>query len=461
MAGSNRPSPRGPIRLALNHMPTVRPFTVTHRGVLAIAVPMTIAYLSTPMLGLVDTAVIGQLGRADLLGGIAVGAVIFDILFTTFNFLRSGTTGLTAQALGADDRTGQTAALYRAALIGLAIGVIVIALQVPLLETSLVFMGASPAVEGAVREYFSIRVLSAPFSLFNYAILGWFLGLGRAKTGLALQLLLNVLNMILNATFVLWLDWGVAGVAWGTVIGETVTAVAGAALAYKALGTGARIPWSAVMERTGLIRTVAVNRDIMIRSFSLLFAFALFTSVGARQGDVVLAANAILMNFFIFGGYFLDGFATAAETLAGRAVGARYRPAFTRAVNLTLVWGVVLAAGLSAVLLIGGPAFIDLLTTNADVREAARAYLIWAALTPLFGVFAFEFDGVFIGATWSDDMRNMMLVSLVVYVIVWQVATPYLGNHGLWLALATFLVVRGATLAARYPVRLARTFAEG
>jgi MATE family multidrug resistance protein len=442
-------------------MSTVRPFQVTHRGVLAIAVPMTIAYLSTPLLGIVDTAVIGQLGRADLLGGIAVGAIIFDILFATFNFLRSGTTGLTAQALGADDRIGQTAVLYRASLIGLIVGAALIALQVPLLGVGLVFMGASPQVEEAVSVYFAIRVLSAPFALLNYAILGWFLGLGRARTGLLLQLLLNVLNMVLNATFVLWLDWGVAGVAWGTVIGETVTAIVGAAIAFKALGADARIPWAAVMERVGLIRTFAVNRDIMIRSFSLLFTFALFTAAGARQGDVVLAANAILMNFFLTGGYFLDGFATAAETLAGRAVGARYRPAFARAVNLTLIWGFALAGTLSAVLLVGGPAFIDLLTTNPEVREVARVFLIWAALTPLFGVAAFEFDGVFIGATWSDDMRNMMLVSLVAYVVVWQLATPYLGNHGLWLALVTFLVTRGATLAARYPVRLERTFAQG
>jgi len=442
-------------------MPAPRPFEVTHRGVLAIAIPMTIAYLSTPLLGIVDTAVIGQLGRADLLGGIAVGAVIFDILFTTFNFLRMGTTGLTAQALGAGDRPGQTAALYRAALIGLVAGILVIVLQAPLLSAALVFMGASPAVEAAVSDYFTIRVLSAPFALFNYAILGWVLGLGRARTGLALQLLLNTLNMALNATFVLWLGWGVAGVAWGTVIGETVTALAGAAVVWRTLGPDARIALSALFEKAGLIRTVAVNRDIMIRSFSLLFAFALFTAAGARQGDTVLAANAILMNFFILGAFFLDGFATAAETLAGRAVGARYRPAFTRAVKLTLIWGGALAAGLSLVLLIGGPTFIDLLTTSPEVRQAARVYLVWAALTPLFGVFAFEFDGVFIGATWSNDMRNMMLVSLVVYVVAWQVATPYLSNHGLWLALALFLITRGATLAARYPVRLARTFPLG
>lgn len=439
-------------------MTLVRPFQVTHRGVLAIAVPMTLAYLSTPLLGIVDTAVIGRLGRADLLGGIAVGSVIFSILFTTFNFLRSGTTGLTAQSVGAGDAAGETAALYRAGLIGLVAGLLVILLQVPILAVSLAFMGASEEVEAAVSVYFAIRILGAPFALVNYAILGWFLGRGQAVTGLVLQLLLNCLNMALNATFVLWLDWGVAGVAWGTVISETVTAAAGIALCARTLAASFRIPRRLLFARDGLMRTFAVNRDIMVRSFSLLFAFALFTSASARQGDVVLAANAVLMNFFLLGGYFLDGFATAAEQLAGRAVGARYRPAFSRAVRLTFVWGVGLALVLSAVLLVGGPLFIDVLTTNEEVRRTARLYLVWAALTPLLGVAAFEFDGVFIGATWSDDMRNMMLVSLAAYVVVWQVATPHLGNHGLWLAIAVFLVVRGATLALRYPVRLARTF---
>lgn len=441
-------------------MSDARSFEVTHRSVLAIALPMTLAYLSTPLLGIVDTAVIGQLGQAHLLGGIAVGAILFDILFTTFNFLRSGTTGLTAQAVGAADRPAQTVALYRAGVVGLLAGLAVALFQVPILSVSLALMGASAEVTAATAEYFQIRVLSSPFALVNYAILGWFIGLGRAGTGLMLQLLLNGLNMALNATFVLVLGWGIAGVAWGTVIGEAVTAVAGAWLAWRALGPQARIPWSAVVEKAGLLRTFAVNRDIMIRSFSLLLAFAMFTSAGARQGDVILAANAILMNFFLLGAYFLDGLATAGEQLAGRAIGARHRPAFRRAVSLTIGWGFAVAAAASLTLYLFGAMFIDLLTTSPEVRIVARVYLVWAALTPLLGVLAFQFDGVFIGATWSDDMRNMMLVSLAVYVVVWLVATPVLGNHGLWLALAVFLVVRGLTLAARYPVRLGRSFGK-
>ncbi|HSM20125.1 MAG TPA: MATE family efflux transporter, partial [Hyphomicrobiales bacterium] len=249
--------------------PPSRPFEVTHRSVLAIALPMTAAYLSTPLLGVVDTAVIGQLGEAALIGGIAVGAIVFDVIFTTFNFLRSGTTGLTAQALGAGDETEQRAVLWRALSVAVASGLIVIALQVPLLALSLELMGPSEPVAAATRDYFQIRVLAAPFALANYAILGWFIGLGRAGTGLALQTLLNGLNIVLNVYFVLWLGWGIAGVAWGTVLGQTVAALAGLALVARA-GGAARLALSLIFDRVRFRRMIALNRDIMIRSFTLL-----------------------------------------------------------------------------------------------------------------------------------------------------------------------------------------------
>ena len=438
--------------------PPVRTFEVTHRSVLAIAVPMTAAYLSTPLIGVVDTAVIGQLGDAALIGGIAVGAVIFDIIFTTFNFLRSGTTGLTAQALGAGDAEEERAVLWRAMSIALVSGLVVIALQTPMLALALKLMGPSEPVAAVTGEYFRIRVLAAPFALANYAILGWFIGLGRAGTGLALQTLLNGLNIVLSVYLVLWLGWGIAGVAWGTVLGQTVTAIAGLGL-VAARGRAALPALRAVFDRARFKHMIALNRDIMIRSFTLLFAFAFFTSQGARSGDLILAANAVLMNFFLVASYFLDGMATAAEQLAGRAVGARWRPGFERAVGLTLIWSLALALALAAILWLAGPALIDLMTTSEDVRAAARVYLAWAAATPLLGALAFQMDGVFIGATWSVDMRNMMLASLIAYLATWWLAAPALGNHGLWLALLIFLSVRGVTLAWRCRVRARRLFA--
>jgi MATE family multidrug resistance protein len=439
--------------------PPARAFEITHRSVLAIALPMTAAYLSTPLLGVVDTAVIGQLGDAALIGGIAVGAVIFDVIFTTFNFLRSGTTGLTAQAVGAGDAPEQRAVLWRALTLALVSGLIVIALQVPMLALALDLMRPSAPVAAATREYFQIRVLAAPFALANYAILGWLIGLGRAGTGLALQTLLNGLNIVLSVYFVLWLGWGIAGVAWGTVLGQAVTATAGLALVLAANGQAGRLPLAAIFDRARFRRMIALNRDIMIRSFALLFAFAFFTAQGARSGDLILAANAVLMNFFLVASYFLDGMATAAEQFAGRAVGARWRPGFDRAVGLTLIWSFALALALAAALWFAGPLLIDLMTTSEDVRATARIYLAWAAATPLLGALAFQMDGVFIGATWSKDMRNMMLASLLAYLATWWLTAPAFGNHGLWLALLVFLSVRGMTLAWRCRVRARQAFA--
>ncbi|MEP3048765.1 MAG: MATE family efflux transporter [Roseibium sp.] len=435
-------------------------FVVTHRTVLSIAIPMTLAYLSTPLLGLVDMTVIGRLGDAALLGGIAIGGIIFDLVFTTFNFLRSGTTGLTAQALGARNQEEIRATLLRALIIAGGGGLLVILFQSPITEAGLWFLGGSKEVQSATSRYVDVRVYSAPFLLANYAILGWFIGLGRAGTGLALQLFLNGLNIALSIWFVIGLHWDVEGVALATVLSEAAATLLGVVLVLAATRSGKWPSLSAVFNRRLLLRMMALNRDIMIRSFALLFAFAFFTARSADQGVLILAANAVLQKFFMVGGYFLDGLATAAEQLAGRAVGAKYRPAFDRALKLTAIWSFALAGILSLVFWTAGPVMIDLMTTSQDVRNLAREYLIWAALTPLFGVLAFQMDGIFIGATWSETMRNMMLVSLAVYLAAYYALFPLYGNHGLWLALEIFLGLRGLTLLATCPKRAAQTFSK-
>ncbi|WP_244635539.1 MATE family efflux transporter [Chthonobacter albigriseus] len=419
---------------------------------------MTLAFLSTPLLGAVDTAVVGQLGDPALLGGIAVGALVFDVIFSTFNFLRSGTTGMTAQALGAGDRHAMSLVFLRALVLAVGLGVSLVLLQAPILSAGVGFIAPSPAVAEATAVYFGIRILSAPFALANYAILGWVLGLGRAGLGLLLQTLLNGINIAGSIILGLTFGWGIAGVAWGTVIGEVVTALVGVVVCLAIGREGLRRGIADLFEAAAFRRMIGINGDIMIRSFALLFAFALFTRQGAAFGDTVLAANAILMNFFLIGGYFLDGLANAAEQLAGRAVGARRRAEFSTAVRLTVVWGVVFSTVASAIFFIAGGPIIDLMTTSPDVREAARTFLPWAALTPLAGVLAFQMDGVYIGATWSKEMRNMMLASLAIFLVVVVAAAPTLGNHGLWLALLVFLGARGITLALRLPRLSARTF---
>ncbi len=436
-------------------------FSVSHRSVLAIALPMTFAYLSVPLIGLVDTAVIGQLGVPALIGGIAIGGLLLDILFVTFNFLRAGTTGLTAQAMGSGDRIEIMAALCRGLALAVLCGLVVILLQRPLIAAGLWAMDLKPAVGGPARAYLEIRIWAAPFALASFVQIGWLLGLARAGFVLGIQFIFAAVNVVLSLVLVLGYGWGVTGVAVASVVAEVVQFALSFAVVWFVAPDRLRSGLARIGDRAAIVRIIAVNRDIMIRSFTLLFTFAFFTREGARLGEIILAANAILMQFFLFGGFFLDGLATASEQVVGRAIGARYRPAFARGIRLTLLWGCATACVLSALYLIAGAHLIAFMTTSLPVREVAGQYLIWAALTPIVGAVAFVMDGIYIGATWSRDMRNMMLLSALAALVVWAVAVPALGNHGLWLAIFVFLGARGITLSLRLPRRQAAEFATG
>ncbi|MFB2549733.1 MATE family efflux transporter [Ensifer soli] len=434
------------------------PFHVTHRLILSIAVPMTLGFLTTPLLGLVDTAVIGQLGRAEAIAGLAIGALIFDLLFVTFNFLRAATTGLVAQAYGRGDRAEEQAVFWRSLLIALAAGTAMVVLSPLILAVGLAVMGPQGEVAEVTRTYFLCRILSGPAALANYAILGFVLGRGEGTTGLLLQTLINGINIVLSIVLGLVLGWGVAGVAIATVTGEVVGAVAGFAIVHRRFDRKGAPSWARIFDRARLRLLFALNRDIMIRSFVLLSVFLLMTRVGAQSGPVTLAANAVLMTIFMVAGYYLDGLANAAEQLVGRAIGARFRPAFDRALRMTALWSLGLAAATTVLFLLVGRAVVDLLTTAEDVRAAAYVYLPWAAVTAMTGALAFLMDGVFIGATWSRDMRNMMIAAFLCYGVALLVLVPAFGNHGLWASLNLFLVLRGVFLFALVPRRSAQTF---
>lgn len=434
--------------------PEPRPFQVTHRLVLAIAVPMTLAYLTTPLLGLVDTAVVGQFGDAALIGGLATGALVFDVIFTTFNFVRSGTTGLVAQAQGRGDEAEEQAVFWRAFAIAAVVGVILAASAPLFVLAGQWFMGADSRVDAAMETYVGIRLLAAPFTLINYAILGYVLGRGEGALAMLLQLVLNGINIALSILLGLHLGWGVAGVAWGTFGGELAAMLLGMAIVLCRFGRSPRLARAHLLDRHAFGRMISLNRDIMIRSFTLLATFALFTRQGAQLGTVMLAANAVLMNFFMAASFFLDGFATAAEQLAGRAVGARHVAALRRAVYLTSIWGFALAALALLITLAFGTQLIAIITTAEDVRAAAAPYLPWAAFTAVSGVLAFQMDGVFIGATWSRDMRNTMLASFIVFCAALFLLAPVFGNAGLWAALHVFLLCRGLSLLALLRTRL-------
>jgi MATE family multidrug resistance protein len=441
--------------------PSSRPFEVTHRTVLSIAAPMTLAYLTTPLVGIVNLGVVGQLGDPAPVGGVSIGALVFDIVFVTFNFLRSGTTGLVAQSYGAGDRREIAATLARALALAVAVGIVLVAIQGPLITVAQSLIGGSAAVKAATAAYWNVRILSAPFALANYVILGWLIGLGRAGWGLALQVVLNGVNIVLSVTLVHGLGYGVAGVGWASFVAEVLTAAAGFVLVVRLTDRSVWPAIAAIFDAAALRRMIAINRDIMIRTFALLFAFAFFTARSAASGDVILAANEILMNLIVLAAYFLDGLAAAAEQLAGRAVGARHRPAFERAVWLAVIWGYAVGAAASLAFYLLGPFLVDAMTTNADVRATARHFLPLAALFPVVGTLAYQMDGVFIGATWSVDMRNMMLIALAAYLGSWWFLEGAFGIAGVWMALLVFLAVRGLTLVWRARVRVGPEFGSG
>jgi MATE family multidrug resistance protein len=428
----------------------VRRIEVGNRRVLALALPMTLAHVTTPLLGLVDATVVGRLGEAHLLGAVALGAVIFDFLFWSFGSLRMATAGLTAQAVGAGNRREIDRTLARALVVAIATGLGLVALQAPIAHVALRLAGASEAVTGALATYFAIRIWAAPFTLANYVVLGSALGRGRTDVGLVLQVAINLANIGLAVLFVMGFGWGVAGVSAATALAETFGVGLGIGVLRRLGSNPFAVPRREILDRAAMARMLVVNRDIMIRTMALLTAFGIFTALGARAGDVTLAANAVLYNMFLIGGYFLDGFATAAETLCGQALGARDETAFRRSVRVSLAWSLGFGLALSATFLAFGGTFIDFVSTNPDVRTHARAYLPFAALTPLFGAVAFTFDGVYIGATWTKPMRNLMILALAVYAAA-ILSARGLGNTGLWSGFLVFLAARGLGQAALAP----------
>lgn len=427
---------------------------LTHRTVLSIAVPVMLSNVSTPLIGVVDTAVVGRFPDPAQIGAVALASLVFTFVFWAFGFLRMGTTGLTAQALGARDDDELLACLGRSLLIALAVGIGLIVLQWPIREAAFALLDGGPQVEPLARDYFDIRIWAAPATLANYALLGWFIGLGRTDIGLVLQLVLNLTNMALDVVFVIGFGWGVSGVALGTLAAELVAAGVGLLIAsYFVRDRSGRWSLDRVLRGDRLQRTIAVNRDIMIRSLALIFVFLWFVAQGAKQGEVILAANAVLMHFVSVSAFFLDGLAFAAEALVGRAVGAGRRAAFSAAAFITTVWAAAAAMLLSIVLALAGPVIIDLLTVDPGTRAAARLYMPWAAAAPLLGVWAFQLDGIFIGATRTADMRKAMLASLAIFLAAWWALQPF-GNHGLWAAMYVSYVTRIATLMRYYPALL-------
>ncbi|MGR3435151.1 MAG: MATE family efflux transporter [Shimia sp.] len=425
---------------------------ITHARVLRLALPIVISNATVPLLGLVDTGVVGRMGEAAPLGAVGVGAAAISAFYWLFGFLRMGTTGMVGQALGAGDVDEADALLARAFLVAALGGAALIALQVPLMALALAVSQAGAEVEGLTRAYIAIRIWSAPAAIAVYGITGWLVAQERTRAVLVLQVAMNGINIALDVWFVLGLGWGVPGVAGATLIAEWAGLALGLWYVREVLARSAWRSWVRVADAARVRRMMAVSRDILLRSVMLTGAFLLFVMVfSARQGTQILAANQVLMQFLTISAFALDGFAFAVEALVANTVGARRLAGLRRAVRLATLWAVIFAGALSLAYALGGGALIDLLTTAPEVRAEARAYLPWLVLAPLAGAGAFILDGVFIGATRGPDMRDMMAVSFVLYLAAVAVLLPAFGNHGLWAAMVLFLAVRGLTLLWRYP----------
>jgi MATE family multidrug resistance protein len=436
---------------------TAVPSRVTTAQVFAIAGPAMVANLTTPLIGIVSTTAIGRLGDATLLGGVAMASVLFDCMFWLFGFLRMSTVAFTAQSLGAGETHELRAILLRGLIVAAIAGATLIALQIPLATVLLSAMGGSEGVTRAAETYFKIRIWSAPLALGNYVMLGWLIGQARARLALGTQISINLINMAATALLVLVFDFGIAGAAIAAVIAETAGLVLGLLIARHLSNGQFAASRALLFDRAKLMRMLAVNRDIMIRTASLIAAFLFFTAQGARAGDTTLAANAVLNNFLLISAFFLDGLANAAEQLCGRAYGARDKAAFASAVKLVVMWGFGFAVAVAACFLVFGPPLIDMMTASAEIRRIARDYLPFVIFAPLLGVFAFAFDGIYIGATWARDMRNLMVLSLVIFLTAWFALRSF-GNAGLWGALLVHYAARGGLEALRYPVLLRRSF---
>ncbi|MDJ0993708.1 MAG: MATE family efflux transporter [Dinoroseobacter sp.] len=427
------------------------PDPITHRRVLTIAVPIVLSNATVPILGAVDTGVVGQMGEAAPIGAVGIGAIILTAIYWIFGFLRMGTTGLAAQALGREDDAEVAALLSRALLIAAAAGLSLVLLQTPLFWGAFQIAPASAEVETLARAYMEIRIWSAPAAIAIYGITGWLIAAERTRAVLLLQLWMNGVNILLDLWFVLGLGWGVEGVAIATFIAEWSALALGLWLCRAAFRGPDWRRAALVFDRARLLQMSAVNGDILIRSVLLQAAFVSFLFFGAGLGDVTLAANQVLLQFLHITAYALDGFAFAAEALVGQAVGAGRVTRLRRGAQMATLWAVVSVCLLALLYAFAGSWIIEVMTTSPDVRAEAKGYLPWLILAPVLGVWAFMLDGVFIGATRTRDMRNMMAVSFIVYMLSVAVLLPSFGNHGLWAAIMIMFIVRALTLLWRYP----------
>jgi MATE family multidrug resistance protein len=408
--------------------------------------------VSVPLVGIADTAVVGHLPNPVFIGAVALGAIVFSFLYWGFGFLRMGTTGLVAQDVGARDFDELRATLARSLFLAGVLGLAIVVFRDPIGAVAFWALEGSAMVEGFAQQYYAVRVYAAPAALVNYVILGFSIGVQNTRVALALMLMLNIINVLLDVLFVLGFGWGVEGVAAAAVISEYAAAFFGLLLMRGILlQLGGRWHAYRLFDRARVKTLLGVNLNIFLRTLCLVYAFFYFTSAGAKLGDVILAANAVLMHLQTFMSYSLDGFAHATEALAGSAYGARDRRAFVSVVRASSLCALLVAGGYCLVYAGLGETIIASITSIPEVRSTAGEFLPWLLITPIVSVWSYQLDGIFIGTTKAVAMRNAMILSLLAFLAAVWLFLPLWGNHGLWAALTMFMAVRGVTLGIWYP----------
>ncbi|WP_046015464.1 MATE family efflux transporter [Marinomonas sp. S3726] len=446
----------------LTLIPTFRKEKQLNKRIWHMAWPPMLSNITTPLLGLVDTAVVGHLANESHLGAVAIGASIFSLVFWAFGFLRMGSTGLTAQALGRKDDQRVLELLLQSVLLGILIGLLLILFREPIIDVMLWMMSPSAQVEPWARLYCEVRILSAPAVLAGYAVVGWFYGVQNARGPLWIMLLINVVNMVLDYYAVYHLDMASDGVAWATVFSQYAGLALALYLASKQLkklniNISSEVAKS-LLKFSEYIALIQVNRYLFVRTILLLAVGIFFTAQGSAQGDNILAANAVLLTFLMIISNALDGFAFSVEALCGEAIGQKDKTQFEKVVLLSSVWALVAAVGLVCVFWLFGNHIVSLLTSIESVKSIAAIYLPWLIIFPLLGVWSFMLDGVFIGATEVKQMQDAMIVSVVlVFFPCWYITQQLgMGNHGLWLSQAALFVARGASMYWLYRRNLAQ-----
>lgn len=415
------------------------------RQILQIALPSIVSNITVPLLGLIDVAIVGHLGSPAYIGAIAVGGMLFNIIYWIFGFLRMGTSGMTSQAFGKRDLTEVVCLLMRSVGIGLAVAFCLIALQIPIRQGAFLLIHPTDEVRILTTLYFHICIWGAPAMLGLYGLTGWFIGMQNSRIPMYIAITQNIVNIIASLSLVYLCGMKVEGVALGTLIAQYAGLFMGLALWWKHYGKLKRFLKGGknIWQKEAMYRFFQVNRDIFLRTLCLVAVTLFFTSAGASQGEIILAVNTLLMQLFTLFSYVMDGFAYAGEALSGRYIGARNREAFTDTVRHLFGWGVVMAVLFTLVYALGGNAFLGLLTDDKEVIAAADTYFYWALAVPAVGIAAFIWDGIFIGATATRGMLLSMATAAISFFVLYYGIHPVLANHALWLAFLTYLLMRG------------------